>query len=405
MNVTVDNNLVEWVIGLRRWFHQHPELGMQERETQQKVLAALAELGIEHRPAAGTGVIATVRGNSERPMIALRADMDALRVTEARTELNRDYRSQNEGVMHACGHDAHMAMLLGAARWLQQHRAKLPGSVRLLFQPSEEDPPGGAVPLVADGGLDGADAVLGLHVLGDAPSGELRFRPGPFMAQTRRFDLTVQGKAGHHMCPQDNIDPVAFAARFITLVQSDIRSALSPDEVYVLGFGAISGGSQFNQTPATCALNGSFRAFSFEAAERIETAMRRLLAGLVEEFRIDGVADLPRFELEVERGYPALVNNPAFTARAAAVLRKRFPRVVDDARQNLGGEDFAYYLERVPGLFAFIGCADPGRGIVHINHSELFDINEPVLGTGVDVMLTIALDFLSDPAAYRPPAT
>ncbi|MFO7650001.1 MAG: amidohydrolase, partial [bacterium] len=198
MNVTVDNNLVEWVIGLRRWFHQHPELGMKEVETQRKVMAMLAELGIEHRPAAGTGVIATVQGSSERPMIALRADMDALRVTEARTALNRDYRSQNEGVMHACGHDAHMAMLLGAARWLQEHRAELPGSVRLLFQPSEEDPPGGAVPLVADGGLDGVDAVLGLHVLGDAPSGELRFRPGPFMAQTRRFDLTVQGKAGHH---------------------------------------------------------------------------------------------------------------------------------------------------------------------------------------------------------------
>lgn len=402
MNVTVDHNLAEWTVGLRRWFHRHPELGMKEVETRRKVMATLAELGIEHRAAAGTGVIATVRGKAERPMIALRADMDALCITEARTELNRDYRSQNEGVMHACGHDAHVAMLLGAARWLQENRAELPGSVRLLFQPSEEDPPGGAVGIIADGGLDGVDAVLGLHVLGTVQEGELRFRPGPFMAHTRRFDLRITGKAGHHMCPQDNIDPLTLTARFVTQVQSDIRASLAPDEVYVLGFGSVNGGSQFNQTPATCTLSGSYRTFSKDAADRIEAVMRRLVAGLAEEFRLEGAPGLPRFDLEVELGYPVLVNDPAFTARAEQVLRERFPKVDAEVRVNLGGEDFACYLERVPGLFAFIGCADPARGIVHINHSEMFDVSEPVLGTGIEVLLTVALDFLADPAAYRP---
>jgi amidohydrolase len=401
VNLKVDDELLGWVIELRRWFHRHPELGTEEIETQRKVMATLAELGIDHRAAAGTGVIATVRGRSERPMLALRADMDALRITEARTELNREYRSENEGVMHACGHDAHMAMLLGAARRLQEERAGLPGSVRLLFQPSEEDPPGGAVGIIADGGLENVDAALGLHVIGTVPEGELRFRPGPFMAHTRRFDLGITGKAGHHMCPQDNIDPLMLAARFVTQVQADIRAALAPDEVYVLGFGSVNGGSQFNQTPATCRLSGSYRTFSKEAADRVEAVMRRLLAGLAEEFRLEDAPGLPCFDLEVELGYPVLVNDPAFTARAAQVLRARFPKVDADVKVNLGGEDFACYLERVPGLFAFIGCADPARGIVHINHSEMFDISEPVLGTGVEVLLTVTNDFLADPVVYR----
>lgn len=396
-----NSELQEWVTGLRRWFHRHPELSFQEHRTQEKVLEVLESLGIVGRRIAGTGVVADIRGAMPGKTFALRADMDALRILEAKTELNAEYRSENEGVMHACGHDAHMAIVLGAGRKLAEMRGRLAGSVRLIFQPAEEDYPGGAHTIIKDGGLEGADAIACIHVHGSVECGLFSFRPGPYMAKAQKFRVKLTGRPGHHLCPQDNIDPVQMAARFVSTLQQDIRMSLDPKDVYVLGFGSLHSGAQFNQTPGEAEVVGSFRTFDAGVSERVEQVMRRSLDGIVTAFRIPGVFDLPRYELDVEDGYPVLVNHPGFTKRAAEVLKQKFA-VNDSADVNFGAEDFSYYLEKVPGVFMFLGCRNEKKGIAAVNHSDRFDIDEDCLGIGADALATLALDFLAHPAAYTP---
>jgi amidohydrolase len=398
--MTLDENLLAWVVEQRRWFHQHPEPGFREFETQKHIITLLDELGIENRAAASTGVIATVYGTKPGPCIALRADMDGLRIAEPETAHNRDYRSQNPEYMHACGHDGHMAIVLGAARLLQQHRAELTGNVRVIFQPSEETLPGGAIRIIAEGGLDDVDGIVGLHLLGQAPLGEFRFRPGPFLAHTCDFSLTITGKGGHHMCPQKNIDPIALAARFVSTIQADLKARIAPDKPWVLGFGTLHGGTQFNQTPEQVTSTGSFRAFETKVTETIEATMRSSLDGLLREFRSEQAGVEPRYELTVKHGYPVLRNHPAFTRRAGELLKSEFASVVDNWDLNLGAEDFAYYLEEVPGMFSFLGASSPALGINEINHSSRFDIDEKALGIGVRACMALTLDFLAHPSSY-----
>jgi amidohydrolase len=407
--IELDNGLVSWVRDLRRWFHSHPEPSFEEHKTQDKVVEVLSGLGIEHRRAGQTGVIADIRGNGTGRTIALRSDMDALRIQEAETGLNREYRSQNPGVMHACGHDAHMAMLLGAARWLQEHWDSLEGNLRLIFQPAEEVPPGGAGLMIGDGCLEDVDAIIAVHVFGNMPLSRIGFRPGPFMAATRTFKVTIKGKPGHHMCPQDNVDPIQIAARFISTVQTDIRQRLNPNARYVLVFGEVHSGMQHNQTPAEAEVIGTFRSYDLRDSETIAAAMRANLDGLMLAFGSDPSPSslapspsslVPSYVLDAEPAYRPLVNDPVFTRRAAEVLKASFPDVDDDMEPNLGGEDFASYLQERPGMFLFLGGGNPERGITAMNHSDCFDMDEGVLGTGTRVLLTLAADFLTDPAPY-----
>jgi amidohydrolase len=326
--------------------------------------------------------------------------MDALRIQEAATELNREYRSQNDGVMHACGHDGHLAMVLGAARWLQEHRDSLAGHVRLIFQPAEEVPPGGAGSMIADGCLDGVDVIIAVHIFGNMPLGRIGFRPGPFMASSRTFTVTIKGKPGHHMCPQDSVDPIQIAARFISTIQNDVRQRLNPNARYVLGFGEVHSGMQHNQTPAEARVVGTFRAYDVRDSETIAAAVRANLDGLMAALAKPGIPGLPAYLLDAEPAYPPLVNNPAFTKRAAEVLKQSFRDVDDDMEPNLGAEDFACYLQKVPGLFMFLGGGNPGRGITAMNHSDRFDMDEAVLPVGVAALLTVASDFLQNPGPY-----
>lgn len=413
--IELDAGLVTWARDLRRWFHQNPEPSFEEHATQDKVVEILSGLGIEHRRAGETGVIADIHGNGTGRTIALRSDMDALRIQEAETELNRDYRSQNDGVMHACGHDGHMAMLFGTARWLQEHWDSLAGNVRLIFQPGEEVPPGGAGPMIADGCLDEVDAIIAAHIFGNMPVSRIGFRPGPFMASSRTFRIAIKGKPGHHMCPQDNIDPIQIAARFISTIQNDIRQRLNPNARYVLGFGELHSGMQHNQTPAEAEVVGTFRAYDLRDSETIAAAIRANLDGLMIAFnrengdsppeqRIESAAVQspfsPSYTLDAEPAYPPLVNEPGFTRHAAEVLKSNFPDVDDDMEPNLGAEDFACYLQKVPGMFMFLGGGNPERGIAAMNHSDRFDMDEAVLPTGIKALLTLTTDFLSNPAPY-----
>ncbi len=398
--IELDESLVSWATELRRWFHRHPEPSFEERQTQEKVAEVLKSLGVEYRYAGGTGLVATVYGSRKRPGIALRTDMDALRIQEAETGLNSEYRSQNPGFMHACGHDGHMAMLLGAARWLQEHWDSLAGTVRLIFQPAEEVPPGGAGPMIGVGCLDGVDAIIAAHIFGNTPLGRIGFRPGPFMASSRTFSVTINGKPGHHMCPQENVDPIQIAARFISTIQNDLRQRLNPNARYVLGFGEVHSGLQHNQTPAEAKVVGTFRAYDVRDSEAIMATIRSNLDGLMQTFSRPGIEGVPSFTLDAEAAYPPLVNDPAFTRRATEVLRASFPNVDDDMEPNLGAEDFARYLEKVPGMFMFLGGGNPERGITAMNHSDRFDMDEAVLGTGIKALLTLTTDFLSNSASY-----
>jgi len=393
-NIIVSPDLERWVIGLRRFLHAHPEPSFEEQKTQEKVLEVLKSIGLEGRRIAKTGVVADIAGANPGRTIALRTDMDALRILEPETPLNREYRSQNEGVMHACGHDGHMAMVLGAAKMLAEMRGELAGRVRLLFQPAEEVPPGGAQPMIAEGCLDGVDAVAALHLFSNIRTGLFQFRPGAFMATSRTFEVTILGKPGHHMYPEGCVDPIAIACRFVSNVQQDIKLNVAPGHNYVLGFGRLNSGTQHNQTPAKATVIGTFRTFDLNVSERIVATIRATLDGLMKSFTKPDIPGMPTYELRVDPSYPVLVNHPGFSARAAQVLREQSSEVDDSAAANFGAEDFACYLEKVPGAFIFLGCGNEAKGIGAVNHSDRFDMDEDALGIGTRALVAIALDFL-----------
>ncbi len=401
-NDPISEDLEAWIIRLRREFHQYPELSFEEYETQKRILKTLEELGIEARKIADTGVLASIRGTMPGPCIALRTDTDGLQVQEELTERNRDYISRNNGVMHACGHDGHMAMLFGASRLFLENR-DFPGEVRLIFQPAEEIPPGGSERVIAEGGLEGVDAVMGMHIFTNHESGSVGFRPGPFMASTNRFEVIFEGKGGHISKPESCIDPVRMATDFISSLYPALEKQLEPDK-YVLGIGRIQGGAQFNRTPDSVGILGSYRTFDSETTDVIDLTIKECLERIKEKYVKPGeeFAGLPDYELDILHGYPVLVNDPAFTDAVNLKLQESFPEltIYPEIEKTFAAEDFASYLQVVPGIFISLGTRNQEKGIVEINHSCTFDIDEDILLTGTEIFYTISLDFLKHPEKY-----
>ena len=392
----LDEETQRWTIDVRRDLHRHPHLTAEEEGTQAMIQGYLDQLDIPHSPIADTGVIATIEGASPGRTIALRADIDALRITEKETELNAEYISENQGVMHACGHDGHVAMVLGAAKVLAARRDQLKGNVVLIFQPHEEAHPGGAPTVIEDGGLDNVDAIIGFHIMGYIESGIIATKPGAFMAHLRTFEVTISGKSGHHMDPDKCIDPIVMAARFINTIERDVANALDPTHPFTLGFGQFLGGTQFNQTPDHVFISGTFRTFDEDDADMMEEVMDRNLRSQVEAFTKDPEEELPAVRLRITEGYPVLENDPDLARWAVDVLREEQLVVDPIPRLNFGGEDFAYYCEKVPGLFMFLGTNNPAKGITAVNHSSRFDIDEDVLALGVRAFLALVDDFLKE---------
>ncbi|WP_406670433.1 amidohydrolase [Methanolobus sp. ZRKC4] len=389
----------KWVQHTRREFHRNPELSFHEYETQSRIMSILEELGIDYRKIADTGVLAEVRGKGLGPCIVIRSDIDALAAHESLTKLNETYISGNPGVMHACGHDGHMAIVLGVSRLFQEQRDKFNGTVRLIFQPAEEVPPGGAVRVIEEGGIEDVDAIIGLHIFGDVDSGKINIRPGPFMASSNRFTVKIFGKGGHHSTPEYCIDPIKMASEFICSLNSLISRKV-PSSDYVLGFGTINSGKQFNRTPDEIELVGSFRTFDDGDTDVIEQTMSYILDSLMVSYSREDFDGVPSYELEVYRGYPVLFNDPLFTEAASKLLKMKFPIVNTHVNAIFGAEDFAYYLREVPGMYAIIGTRNLEKGIVEGNHSSSFDIDEDVLIIGVELLSSIALDFLKNSGAY-----
>ena len=401
-NDSSSETLEAWIIRLRREFHQYPELSFKEYETQKQILKKLGELGIEAKKIADTGVFASIKGNAPGPCIALRSDTDGLEVQEKLTERNGDYISKNNGVMHACGHDGHMAMLFGAAR-LFQETGNFPGEVRLIFQPAEEIPQGGSKRVIAEGGLEGVDAILGMHIFTNYESGSIGLHPGPFMASTNRFEVTLKGKGGHISEPESCIDPIRIAIDLINTLYSALENQLEPDK-YVLGIGRIQGGAQFNRTPDNVGILGSYRTFYKETTDTIDKTIKDCLDTLMEKYRKPGeeLIGFPDYDLEILHGYPVLVNDPAFTSAVHSKLQKSLPelKIYSEITKTFASEDFASYLQIVPGVFIYLGSRNPQKKIVEINHSCTFDIDEEILIIGTNIFYTVSLDFLKNPDKY-----
>lgn len=391
--------LEQWIIQKRREFHRYPELSFNEHMTQKRIIGSLKEFGLESGSIAGTGVVADITGNGPGPCIAIRSDTDALPIQEEETAHNREYISCHKGVMHACGHDGHMAIVLGVARLLFERRHEFPGKVRLIFQAAEEQYPGGARMVIDDGGLAGVDAIIGLHIFGDMDVGNVRFCPGPFMASSNDFNIRVKGKGGHVSTPEYCINPIEMAADLISRYRLESARKVDPSR-HVFGFGTVTGGTRSNIIPDEVHVSGSFRTFNEMDTATIENVLDTILISVMEEFTREDIAGVPSYELDVLHGYPVLVNDPGFTAAASRLLKQSFMNVDDNASPIFGSEDFAYYLRQVPGMFLFLGTRNPEKDMTENNHSSSFDIDETVLMQGVQILSSIALDFLKKPEEY-----
>jgi amidohydrolase len=370
------------LVALRRELHAQPELAFAERQTAARVAAYLEGTGLALRTGVGgTGVLATAGQGTGRSVL-LRVDMDALPIQE---ESRAPYASRVPGVMHACGHDGHTAIGAVAARLLAERR--LPGEVRVLFQPAEEGE-GGAQAVVAQGAMDGVDLVLGIHLWNELPLGTLGVKAGPLMAAVDRLRIVVRGRGGHGGAPHRAADPVLAAAHVVVALQSVVSREVSPLDSAVLSIGAVHGGEAFNVIPDEVTLTGTLRSFDAALRAALPGRIRRLACGVAEGLGC-------RAEVEVRPGNPAVVNDPG----VAELARQAAARVVGDAQvvspePTMGGEDMAVYFERAPGCFVFVGSANPARGLDQSHHSPRFDFDEEALAIGCEFLLEAAAQAL-----------
>jgi amidohydrolase len=369
-------------VALRRDLHQNPELAWAERRTAARVAAFLEGAGLEVRAGvAGTGVLATARGEGRRTVL-LRVDMDGLPIQE---QSEAPYASRVAGVMHACGHDGHTAMGAAAARIIGGRRPG--GTVRVLFQPAEEGE-GGAQGMIAEGALEGVDAVLGIHLWNELPVGTIGVKAGPLMAAVDRLRIVIRGRGGHGGQPQRAADPVVAAGHVIVALQTVVAREVSPLQSAVVTLGSIHGGQAFNVIPDEVTLTGTVRTFDAELRRSMPERIGRVAAGVAAALRCEA-------EVEVRPGNPAVVNDSA----VAALARRAALRVVGDAavvepQPTMGGEDMAVYFQRVPGCFVFVGSANPARGLDQPHHSPRFDFDEEALAIGCQFLVEAAEEAL-----------
>ncbi|HHZ19953.1 MAG TPA: amidohydrolase [Firmicutes bacterium] len=381
--------IIDWVVETRRALHQHPELGMEEHQTAEKIAAALAEIGIPYTPGvAGTGIIGIITSGAPGKTVALRADMDALPIQE---QTGLAYASRIPGKMHACGHDAHMAIQLGAARVLHEMRNELCGTVKLLFQPAEETT-GGAQPMIAAGCMDNplVDYVLGLHVTPQLETGEIWVRYGTLTASSDVFRITVHGKSAHAAYPEESVDAIVIAAQLITSLQTIIARNVSPLTSAVLTLGKIQGGTKENIIADTVELSGTMRTLDQEVRAMMKARIRSIADGICTS--MGGSCTV-----EFEEGYMPIVNNndvvDVIVQNAEQLLGKA--GVIYKENPSLGVEDFAFFCHRCPGAFYYLGCGNKAKGITAPGHSPFFQIDEDCLKIGVLLQAVNTLSLLN----------
>ena len=378
------------VIDLRRHLHSHPELSFKEFQTAAFVAEKLKEIGItEIECKAATGWSALIKGkNPEKKVVALRADMDALPIIEANEV---PYKSQNPGVMHACGHDAHTASLLGAAKILNEVRDQFEGTIKLIFQPGEEIIPGGASLMIKDKVLENPrpHSILGQHVMPLIPAGKVGFRSGLYMASTDELYLTITGKGGHGAMPETFIDPVLISAHLLVALQQIVSRVANPKIPSVLSFGRVEALGATNIMPNEVKIQGTFRTLDEGWRGKAHQKMRQIAEGIVE-----GMGG--KLEFEIRKGYPFLKNNPELTARSVDAARDYLgAENVLDLDIWMAAEDFAYFSQEIDGCFYRLGTRNEARGITSGVHTPTFDIEEEALEIGAGLMAWLAVSELS----------
>ena len=390
------------VVAWRRDFHENPELGNREVRTAKIIADELRRLGFEVQTGvATTGVVGVLRGGKPGPVVALRSDMDALPVTEQvdlpfKSTAKAQWNGQEVGVMHACGHDNHMAILLGAATALAKMKDRLPGTVKVIFQPAEEGPPpgetGGAEQMVKEGVLENpkVDAAFGLHVF-PLPAGSISYRAGPIMASADTFLIRIKGRQTHGAVPWGGIDPIVLGSQMVLALQTIISRSVNITEApAVVTVGRFTGGNRSNIVPEQVELEGTVRAFDESVRKDIHKRIRDIVLNFAESAGATATVD---FGL----GYPVTRNDPALTEKMAATLR----RVAGADNVRVGpltgtAEDFSFYQQKVPGMFVFLGVTPRDQDVTKApqNHSPLFFADESALPVGVRVMTNLAVDYL-----------
>jgi amidohydrolase len=384
------NSIADTLVQYRRHLHAHPELSFHEYETAAFIKARLDELGIAWKAMAGTGVVALLKGElpSDR-VVALRADMDALPITEANQV---SYASKNKGIMHACGHDVHTSSLLGTAALLQSLKEQFGGTVKLIFQPAEEKLPGGASLMIKEGVLKDPvpDVVIGQHVSPLLEAGRVGFRKGKFMASMDELFVTIRGKGGHGAQPHQNIDPVMITAQVLVALQQIVSRMANPTLPTVLSFGKIIANGAINVIPNEVHLEGTFRTLDEGWRTEAHGRMKKIAQSIAES--MGGHCDFT-----IQQGYPFLINEETLTEGIAAIAATYLGKEnVEEMDIWMAAEDFAYYSQASDACFYLLGIGNKEKGIVSSLHTSTFDVDEKALVTGVGLMSYIAIKQLEN---------
>ncbi|HLQ74203.1 MAG TPA: M20 family metallopeptidase [Bacillota bacterium] len=384
------NDIKQWLIDVRRDFHKHPELGMEEYRTRDQIIRYLEEMGIPYeKDIANTAVVGLITGEKEGKTVALRADIDALPITEAN---DVPYKSVHKGKMHACGHDAHTTMLLGAAKVLQQNREHIRGQVKLFFQPAEETV-GGAKPMIEEGVMEHpkVEAVFGIHVATDLPTGEVAVKYGQMNASSDTILLTVKGSRGHGAYPHSGKDAIVMAAQVITQLQTIVSRNVDPREAAVISIGQIEGGKQKNIIADDVHMVGTVRTFHPDVRDYVLKRIEEVLKYTTKSMGGDYV-----FERGTD-GYAALINDDQMVDIVYESGKDLLGEDNVSIRKlaNMGVEDFAYFAQAAPSAFFNVGCRNEEKGIVHGAHTEKFDIDEDCLPIGAMMQVKNVLAFLN----------
>jgi len=381
------------LIEQRRDFHMHPELSNREERTSRVIAERLRALGLDEvKTGVGKhGVVALLKGKLPGVVVAIRADMDALPIQET---IDVPYKSRNDGVKHACGHDAHMAVALGAAELLSKMRDQIRGSVKFIFQPAEEGAPqgerGGAKFMIEEGCLENPrpSAIFGLHVMPNIEAGQVGYNSGPAMASSDRFSITIRGKKVHGAYPHDGIDTVVVAAECVTALQTIRSRRINTQEPLVITLGSIHGGNRFNIIADEVKLEGTMRTLNEEVRTKAIEMMKQTLAGVTSAYGAS-------YEIEFGTNNPVTYNDPALVEATLPVMRRiAGEKNIISPRPQMGAEDFSQYQKIIPGFFYFLGVGNREKGITAMIHTPEFDLDEQSLVVGVKVMSNVLLDYL-----------
>ncbi|MNM68380.1 putative hydrolase YxeP [compost metagenome] len=374
------------MIECRRYLHRHPELSFKEQETSKMVADQLVQLGVESVTGiGGYGVIGRIRGELPGKTVALRADMDALPIQD---EKNVDYASQVPGVMHACGHDGHTAILLAVAEYYNQRRDQLRGEIVFIFQPAEEVFPGGALSMIESGALQDVDVIYGIHLWTPIPVGTAACSPGPMMASTDEFIIEIQGRGGHGGMPHTAIDSVVAASSLVMQLQSIVSRSVDPLDPAVVTIGSIQGGTAQNVIADRCRIAGTVRCFNEETRDFIRDRIYALAECTAAAYGAKAM-------INYTMSYPCLVNHNDEFQRFYSVGAAQAGLVPEVTPKIMPAEDFAYYLQHVPGCFMLVGAGNESKGILHPHHHPKFDIDEEAMLYGASLLISMTESYQS----------